>query len=124
MGVYAEKRKEKNKTKKPHASACVSLNPEACNPPLTKYFFRGVWGGGEATITAGPEKLGSQEGTLTNKWESELLLFKVLSNVNLIFSLVPTFSNVSKAVLAICPSEGGQPSSPSPPGPRLPAGPP
>lgn len=46
MGVYAEKRKEKNKTKKPHASACVSLNPEACNPPLTKYFFRGVWGGG------------------------------------------------------------------------------
>lgn len=62
-----------------------------------------------AAITAQSEKLGSQERAGTNK--SEFLLFKVLSDVNVIFLLMPTFSDPNKAVLAFYLSSPSGPST-------------
>lgn len=73
-----------------------------------------MWG---ATIAAPSEKLGSQEGAQTNKWESEVLLFKVHSNVNAMFSLMPTFSNTSKAFWLSALLKEPPAMQPSPPGP-------
>lgn len=115
MGVYAEKCMDRAKLYT--ASACVSLKPEACSLPLSRHFLRGVSERQQLLLREAGQP---GERTRTNRWESEFLLFKVLtlSDVSVIFPLTPTFFGTRKAVLAFCPSQDRQSSSPSPPGPR------